>query len=296
MPYKVALLIPTTTKDRPWKTMKDADLYNIQLKSFLLTYCPEHEYTYYLGIDEDDPLYSNDAEKKELTRFFSVMKNVSVKFISMAGISKGHLTSMWNRLFKIAYDAGNDYFYQCGDDVQFLNKGWVSKSIELLRLFHNIGVTGPHDKMQYRVHTQSFVSRRHYEIFQCFFPLQIINWFCDDWITKTYWEDFLFPLFDKWCMNVGGAPRYETPNHTNTYEQQKQICDRLIVLGRKKVNRYLKHHKLTFPRQKMLTIKNTMKTTGFTENERKYGALVEKTYAKVLQAVSNSNISMGRII
>ncbi len=43
----------------------------------------------------------------------------------MKNIKKGHLTAMWNRLFKKAYQEGCDYFYQCGDDIQFLDKGWV---------------------------------------------------------------------------------------------------------------------------------------------------------------------------
>ena len=29
---------------------------------------------------------------------------------------------MWNVLFKQAYDDGCDYFYQCGDDIEFKTK------------------------------------------------------------------------------------------------------------------------------------------------------------------------------
>ena len=43
---KVAILIPSTTKERPWKNIKETDLYKINLKSFLLRYDPEHTYTY----------------------------------------------------------------------------------------------------------------------------------------------------------------------------------------------------------------------------------------------------------
>ena len=205
MPFKVAILIPTTTRGRTWKNIKETDLYKVNLMSFLLTYCKEHTYTYYLGIDLNDPIYCKENERKELIRFINVMKNVSVQFISMKHIKKGHLTVMWNRLFKKAYDDGCHYFYQCGDDIQFINKGWVSKSIQLLQLYNNLGATGPHDTMQTRVHTQSFVSRKHYEIFKFYFPPEIINWFCDDWITKIYWKDLLYPLLDKWCMNSGGC-------------------------------------------------------------------------------------------
>jgi len=299
MPFKVAILIPSTTKERSWKNIKETDLYKINIKSFLLTYDPEHAYTYYIGIDDDDPLYSKDSEKKELYRFISVMKNVSLQFISMRGIKKGHLTAMWNRLFDKAYHDGCHYFYQCGDDIQFLNKGWVSKSIQLLQLYHNLGATGPHDTMQFRVHTQSFVSRKHYEIFKFYFPPEIINWFCDDWMTKIYWEDLLYPLLDKWCMNCGGAPRYTTPRYNNTYNSQKQLADKLIARDRKKLAYILKHSGLTFPKAAMTQIKAEMKK-GYDENDKKFNAKVKKTYDNVISSVNKQRntyeTQMNRIL
>ena len=281
---KVALLIPSTTKDRPWKNIKETDLYKINLKSFLLSYDPEHTYTYYIGIDDDDPLYSKESERKELLRFISVMKNVSLQFVSMRGINKGHLTVMWNRLFEKAYHEGNDYFYQCGDDIQFLNKGWVTQSIKLLRLYHNLGCTGPHDKLQHRVHTQSFVSRKHYEIFKFYFPPEIINWFCDDWMTKIYWKDLLYPLLDKWCMNCGGAPRYTSPRMNNTYEKQRALSDTLIARDRKRLAYILQQSKLTFPKAMMISEQEKMKT-GAQENEKKFNHIIDKTYTSVMQSI-----------
>ena len=286
MTFKVAILIPSTTKERGWKNIKETYLYKINLKSFLLTYCPEHTYTYYVGIDDDDRIYSVEKEQQDLMRFISVMKNVSLQFISMKGIKKGHLTAMWNRLFHKAYHDGNDYFYQCGDDIQFINKGWVSQSIELLQLFNGYGTTGPHDKMQYRVHTQSFVSRRHYELFGFYFPSQITNWFCDDWITKTYWEALLFPLLDKWCMNVGGAPRYVSPRESQTYDEEKTLCDKLIVEGRKRVNFTIKNMK--FPLHIMQAKQKQMKL-GYDENEKQYGKMVNDTYQAILSEIKIKN-------
>ena len=287
---KVAILIPSTTKERPWKNIKETDLYKINLKSFLLSYDPEHTYTYYVGVDDDDPLYSKESERKELLRFISVMKNVSLQFVSMRGINKGHLTVMWNRLFEKAYHEGNDYFYQCGDDIQFLNKGWVTQSIKLLRLYHNLGCTGPHDKLQHRVHTQSFVSRKHYEIFKFYFPPEIINWFCDDWMTKVYWEDLLYPLLDKWCMNCGGAPRYTSPHFNKTYRTQKALSNKIIARDRKKMAYVLQHSGLTFPKSAMMSEKAKMKV-GFKENEKKFNPILKKTYTSVMKSINNQEKS-----
>lgn len=292
MSYKVAMLIPTTTRERNWKSITDTDLYKINIKSFLLSYCPEHSYTYYLGIDDDDPIFSQQAEKEKLQRFVNIMKNVSLQFVSMKGIKKGHLTTMWNRLFTEAYHDGCDYFYQCGDDIQFINKGWVSQSIKLLKLYHGYGVTGPLDKMQYRVHTQSFVSRKHYELFGVYFPNQIINWFCDDWITKIYYEDLLYPLLDYWCMNVGGAARYVTPKQNKTYDNQKQICDKLIIQGRNRISKVLQDKGVTFPKHEMAREQEEMKI-GYAKNEQEYGEMVTKTYKNIMQKIVAKNKKLG---
>ena len=299
MSFKVAILIPSTTKERPWKNIEETDLYKISLKSFLLTYDKEHRYTYYIGIDDNDTIYSKDTEQKKLHRFVSVMKNVSLQFISMKDITKGHLTAMWNRLFHKAYHDDCDYFYQCGDDIQFLNKGWVSKSIKLLQLYHNLGCTGPQDKMQSRIHTQSFVSRKHYEIFKFYFPPEIINWFCDDWMTKVYWEDLLYPLLDKWCMNCGGAPRYTCPRFTGKYTKQRRLCNKLIRRDRKRLSYTLKHSGLVFPTKLMSQIKAEM-IKGYNENEKKLRPTITKTFNKVMASVNDQYKShktqMGQLI
>ena len=41
---KVGILIPCTSKNRPWKNLEESYLYNSTLKTFLLTYDKEHEY------------------------------------------------------------------------------------------------------------------------------------------------------------------------------------------------------------------------------------------------------------
>ena len=56
----------------------------------------------------------------------SLISYIDLKFITSSGIEKGWVTKMWNRAFKMAYDDGCDYFYQCGDDMQFKTKGWIN--------------------------------------------------------------------------------------------------------------------------------------------------------------------------
>ena len=211
---KIALLIPSTSHKRNWKDYKESYLYTETLKSFLLTYDKEHSYVFYIGIDRNDRIYDNEETQKELKRFCSVMKNTEIIFDYMDNIAKGHLTIMWNKLFSQAYLDKCDYFFQCGDDIQFKTKGWVNSCINCLTKSNNIGLTGPLNNNS-KILTQSFVSRKHMDIFGYYFPEEIINWFCDDWINIVYKKmNKYYPLKEHLCINIGGQPRYEVNNDT----------------------------------------------------------------------------------
>jgi len=242
MSYKIALLIPSTSKGRPqWKSMKDSYLYNLTTKTFLQTFNNEHQYTFYIGIDDDDRIYSNITEQEELKRFSLIFKNIQFKFISMTGIKKGHLTVMWNRLFKKAYDDGYDYFYQTGDDINFKTKNWVNDSINVLKRNNNIGLTGPWNNNG-RILTQAMVSRKHMEIFGWFFPKEILNWCCDDWYNLVYQPDYFFPLNNHFCSNDGGAERYIIDNNPN-FKDRLMVMKNLEIL-REKTRKIANTHKI----------------------------------------------------
>ena len=140
------------------------------------------------------------------------MINIDINFVYMDNIPKGHLTVMWNKLFKIAYDDECEYFFQCGDDIEFKTNGWVEDCISKLQENNNIGLVGPVNNNP-RILTQSFVSKKHMELFGYYFPPEIINWFCDDWINEVYRSiNKFFPLANHLCINVGGTPRYNVNN------------------------------------------------------------------------------------
>lgn len=210
---KIAVLIPSTSKGRRWASVKESYLYLHTLKTFILTYDSEHEWRFYIGIDRGDSVYDKPETKQYLERMMSVMKNTSIEFIYMDGITKGHLTVMWNRLFEKSYSDGFDYFFQCGDDITFETKGWANDCILALEPSKGVGMTGPINNNA-RILTQSFVSRRHMDLFGFYFPQEIINWCCDDWINEVYIQlGRFFPLKQHRCLNVGGEPRYEINNN-----------------------------------------------------------------------------------
>ena len=232
---KIGILIPSTSKGRNWTSYKESYLYNITLKTFILTYDKEHSYEFYIGIDRDDPILDKEETKNGINNLKTVFKNLNFDFIYMDGIVKGHLTVMWNRLFKKALDDNCEYFYQCGDDIEFKTKGWINDSIKKLQENKNIGLTGPINNNP-RILTQTFVSRNHYDLFGYYFPEEIINWCCDDWINEIYKNiNAFFPLLNQVCVNIGGDPRYVI-NNNNTYHLNmrnntmllRQQCSELV--------------------------------------------------------------------
>jgi hypothetical protein len=181
---KIAFLIPSTTKNRPWKKIEETYLYTIFGESFLNTLSDDIDYSIYINIDIDDPIYSKNEEKKKFERFIG--EKAKIKWIEDGYVQKGFLTLMWNYLFEKALEDNNEYFYQCGDDIWFQNKDWIKDCIVQMKKQNDIGICGPINPPNHRILTQTFVSRKHYEIFQCYFPVQIKNWWCDDWINYVY--------------------------------------------------------------------------------------------------------------
>lgn len=233
---KIGLLIPSTSNARDWNSYQDTYLYNLSLKTFLITYDKEHEYIFYVGIDRGDKIYDNPENIEGFNRFVSVMENVTIDFVYMDGIEKGYLTKMWNRLYEKAYAENCDYFFQCGDDIAFRTNGWINECIKKILSSNGLGMTGPINNNPY-ILTQTFVSRKHMETFRYYFPEELINWYCDDWINEVYKERKLcFPLIRHFCENIGGDPRYNIHNDTNFQNNSsakramiRHLCSQLVI-------------------------------------------------------------------
>ena len=232
---KIALLIPSTSNGRPWTSIKESYLYHLTFKTFLLTQDLEHEYVFYIGIDRGDKIYDG-PQKDEFIRFKSIYKNIDIQFIYM-DCNKGHLTRMWNILFQRAYDEGCHYFFQCGDDIKFHTKGWVNDCIITLSKNNNIGITGPVNNNHF-ILTQVFVSRVHMEIFEWFFPEEIINWGCDDWYNWVYKPSHFFPLKKHYCSNEGGTPRYAINNNSSFMKNYKYNVEKIRKSSRELAERH----------------------------------------------------------
>ena len=113
---KVGVLIPSTSRGiTNCVDYRTTYFYSVFLKSFIKTIDKHINYIIYLVVDDDDPIYGNAIQREKLETFITLIKNIDLQVLSSEGISKGHVTAMWNRAFDKAYRDNCEYFYQCGD-------------------------------------------------------------------------------------------------------------------------------------------------------------------------------------
>jgi hypothetical protein len=227
MKVKVALIIPSTSKNRTWASPYDSLLYKT-IESFKQSTNNKFECKLYIGYDYDDSFYNN---KDNIT--FYENQGIPIEFIQL-NVEKGHVTKMWNILATRAYNDGFEYLYACGDDIIFNNIGWMDECINLLLRNNNIGLTGPlTTNGNGYILTQCFVHRTHLDIFDFFYPKEIANWYCDNWINYVY-GNLVYKLpIDKYsCSNSGGCERY-------TIVHSVGLCHELVAKYKHVLNEYI---------------------------------------------------------
>lgn len=245
---KIALLVLTTSNKRDnWGKLEDTYLYNNTIKTFYNTYTKKYLYEIYIGYDFDDRIFSNKNEQLKLLNKYKT-KNININFIPLYNIEKGYVTKMWNILFLLAYYNKCDYFYQCGDDINFKTNDWVKDSILTLIKNNNIGLCGPLNN-NVNFLTQAMFSRKHMEIFGFLFPEKIKNWFCDDWYNIIYKPNYFYPLLNHYCSNDGGSPRYNInndinfiQNYSNNFDKLKNEVNKIAELDKKKILNYVNNN------------------------------------------------------
>ena len=235
---KIAVIIPVTSNKCNFISFKDTDLFNILFKSFFTTYNLNHEYKFYLGIDSDDKFYQDNTVQNDINKFINVMKNTSIEFLTIDSSNKGNVCFIWNELFKKAYEDNYDYFVQIGSDIYFQDKDWVNACIDILKQNKDIGVVGMTDQGRKKYNpndtllTQSFVSRKHMEIFKFYYPVEFKNWYIDDWISEIYEKDLKKFIIPHRIYNCGGPPRYDIYG-------DRTLCDKMLIKYKDNIKKYM---------------------------------------------------------
>ena len=179
---KIGILVPVCSRKQTWTAYEECYLHSALIPSFASTKSEGYEYVFYIGVDDDDLFFLEHADRLPGT--------VVILYDCRHAPARA-----WNRLFQRAYEDGCEYFFQLADDVVLETPGWTERFIAKLRENNNKGVVGPCHLENYEgrkragkpfVLENAFVHRTHYDIFQSFYPEEIQNWYCDDWITQVY--------------------------------------------------------------------------------------------------------------
>ena len=66
------------------------------------------------------------------------------------------------------------------------------------------------------------------DIFGFYFPEEIKNWYCDDWITYVYLSKNKFWKIKKRILNKGGSPRYNPDGMGADSIRMQKLTNNLI--------------------------------------------------------------------
>ena len=245
-PKKIGIIIPSRTifkdKKKNIKKVQDLPLIKYLLPSFHDKCDKNGRYSYniYIGYDYDDTFYKENKFKitEFIKRNFNI-KNLNISFIEFdKSYSGGKVAAIWSELANIAVKNNCEYLYQLGDDIKFIDSGWENKFINKLQENNNIGVVGPIDLNNTKLLTQSFVHKTHLDIFNTYYPKEIANIYCDNWITDVYKPNYLFMLQDVKVINYGGLSR-----HVIRQPEIKEIKEKIISKDRHKLLNYINKNK-----------------------------------------------------
>jgi len=240
----IALLIATRSST---DTIETSPLFTVFLPSFMNTLSPNSNFshTVYLGYDEGDKLLDSREGQIQLHKLFNKATeygryNVSLKTFRQVD-KRGKPANIWSDLAMEAYNAGEEYFYQLNDDVEFqYTTGWETAFTQYLKkspVYPGFGLVCPFDIIQTYICTQAFVSRVHLDIFRNFYPRKFTNWWSDTWILTVYQPEYVlrakdFPIINTSVQKQAGT-RYKPVNHN-----PKEVTD-VVAGSQKQINSWL---------------------------------------------------------
>jgi hypothetical protein len=176
---KVVFIIPSTAKvAEPYKTIDEMPLLKILYNSI-----KAHDisnYTFIVGIDDDDEFYINNQEKiKEV-----LPSNFHLHFFNNC---KKSYVSIVNQLANVAINEYKaEYLQIFADDLIVYSLTHIPTFIDYFKKHDNLCLGWGKDENVVHTCTHPFIHKTHVNIFDYFYPNEIINWHCDDWILGLY--------------------------------------------------------------------------------------------------------------
>jgi hypothetical protein len=209
----VGLGVPTTSKGLNWSEKHvlmrallpslAATLTRTELKRFKIAVL--------IGFDEGDLLFEDAGRRSQMRRQMAKLlpKQASIVFLRLRPLKRVALA--WSMIFALAHRYNVTWLYQVNDDLTMETAGWLTAFTEQLGALDNLGVAGPSDSFndfRCSLLTQSFVHRRHLDVFGFFYPLEIRDWKSDRWMSFVYPSDRTFCWLDIKARNGAAGTRY----------------------------------------------------------------------------------------
>lgn len=250
--FSIAVLIPLTSKNRDWKDIFSSFFYQKTFFSILKNYKEGIKIKFYFGIDNDEKIYTKENLNIIFNKINDKLKEqISFELLIYENIEKEYLTKMWNILALKAYNKNiHDYYLQIGDDIIINDNNFLSKCIKIMLKNNNFGITGPTQiGGANTILTQSFVSNKHFKIFNKLFSEEIKNWHCDNWINDIYLPNYNYRINDSFIKNVGNPPRYK-------YESDSKVIDKLVLRDKQYLEEYIHNNPSILKAKPILIIGN----------------------------------------
>lgn len=176
---KVVFIIPSTAKiTKPYNTVDEMPLLNIlynSIKAYDIS-----NYTFIVGIDDDDEFYINNQEKiKEV-----LPCNFHLHFFDNC---KKSYVSIVNQLANVAINEYNaEYLQIFADDLIVYSLSHIQLFVDHFKKHNNLCLGWGQDASVTHTCSHPFIHKTHVNIFNCLYPDEITNWHCDDWILHLY--------------------------------------------------------------------------------------------------------------
>ncbi|MDP1603027.1 MAG: hypothetical protein Q8M03_07150, partial [Legionella sp.] len=190
---RIAILVPTHSHSI-YPDIKSSPIFAHLLPSLNLFLEPQYEYCLYVAHDKNDLPYQsqhNSIYHEIAMAFLEETHNKGLHthliFLDFDNTQHGPGPAM-NYIALSAHADGADYFFRINDDTELKNH-FTSKFIATLLSFNppNLGVVGPLCRQgNTAILTHDFVHSTHIDIFGYYYPVQLTDWWLDDWITKIY--------------------------------------------------------------------------------------------------------------
>lgn len=214
------------------------------ISSIILNEFELYRIAVFIGFDSDDLFFANSTWRSLLESKIIEITGSKVLPIFLKLHSFKRVAITWNMIFALAKkNFPFDYFYQVNDDLNFITKGWLSKFVLSLKKLNNVGVVGPSDVLHNfncSLLTQSFVSKKHFKIFDGhFFPIQFKDWKSDRWMTFVYGEKNTL-CFQEYQVRNGGPARYvpcEYPNWISILEKSAHMFKQYSLKSENRISK-----------------------------------------------------------